>query len=129
MSRIHYVPLPDSDTEIVEEVTYRQRTSRGMKIKQERAPMEQPLRETTGKTSHSRSKNKSQAQLRHIEEPLPDNTGEGSRSRSKNQRSTNLRHVEEPLLELDGTGYLDTHDIIEEENDIPEPGPRPQAVV
>jgi hypothetical protein len=43
MSRIHYVPVPESDTEIIEEVTYRRKTMRGMKIKREQAPMEQPL--------------------------------------------------------------------------------------
>jgi hypothetical protein len=123
MSRIHYVPLPDSDTEIIEEVTYRRKTTRGMKIKQERTPMEQPLQETTGKTSRSRSKNKRQAQLRQVEQILqePDNTGESSRSRSKNQRSANLRHVEEPLLEPDSMGYLEA--IEDEGHGLPEPDP------
>jgi hypothetical protein len=58
----HYVPVPESDTEIIEEVTYRQRTTWGMKIKQERTPMEQPLQEAAGQTSHSQTRVKAQVQ-------------------------------------------------------------------
>jgi hypothetical protein len=108
MSQIHYVPVPESDTEIIEEVTYRRKTARGMKIKREQAPMEQPLQETTRKSSRPRVKNTHQAQLHQVEDTLqePDNTDESSQSRSKNRRKAKLRQVSEQLPEPDNTDYL-----------------------
>jgi hypothetical protein len=46
MSQIHYVQVPESDTEIIEETMYCRQTHRGMKIKQEQVPMVQPLQAT-----------------------------------------------------------------------------------
>jgi hypothetical protein len=135
MSPIHYAPVPDSDTDILEEVTYRQRTARGMKIKQQQSPMENPLQETTGKASRSRRKNQKQSLLCEVEETQqePDNTGEHSQSRSKNRRHAKLRQVEEPLLEPDNTDHLDTYEVIEDQrDDLPDPGQgvmQPQVMV
>jgi hypothetical protein len=132
MSPIHYVAVPESDTEIIEEVTYRRKTRQGMKIKHEQAPMEQPLEGATGRASHSRSKNTRQAQLRQGEETVqePDTPGEGSQAQNKNQQKAKLRQVDEYLVEPDDTGYLDMHEVLEEEGDhLPEhfPEEQPQA--
>jgi hypothetical protein len=132
MPCIRYVPVPKSDTEMIEEVTYCWRTTRGMKIMQERTPMEHPLQEAAGQTSHSRSRVKAQVQ------PLPTGQsqvlgriGEGSRSWGK--KHANVRDAEEPLLEQDDTSYPDIHEEYDEEGDgFPLPGTeyaQPQAQV
>jgi hypothetical protein len=92
MSRIHYVPVPESDTEIIEEVTYCRRTTWGVKIKQDRTPMEQPIPKPTGHISRSQGKSKKQAQLCYVEETLQesDDPGESSKSRCKSQRHAKL---------------------------------------
>jgi hypothetical protein len=135
MSPIHYVPVEDSDTEVVEEVTYRQRTTRGMKIKQQQVPMDNPHQETTGKASRSRRKIQSQVQLCEVDETQQelDSPGEHLQSRSKNRRHAKLRQVEEPHLEPDNTDYLNTYEVIgEQRDDFPDPGQggmQPQVMV
>jgi hypothetical protein len=106
-----------------------------MKIKQEQVPMVQPLQATTGQTSHSRSKNKGRAHLHQVEEslPEPDNTGKSSGSWSRVRKQAMLRQVVEPPLQPDDAGYLEMHQVIEEEGDrLPEPDleeMQPQALV
>jgi hypothetical protein len=72
MPRPRYVAVPESDTEIVEEVTTRHRTTRGMKLKQERVAMERPLQTKPGKASGSRSKYNKQAQADQAAENISD---------------------------------------------------------
>ena len=61
---MHIVPVPESDTEIIEEVTYLHRTKRGLKTTTKQVTMEQPLKEKRSQASHSRSKSKSQPKIR-----------------------------------------------------------------
>lgn len=72
MPRPRYDVVPESDTEIIEEVTTRHRTKRGMKLKQERGPIEQPVQTKQTKASGSRSKTKKQAQAHQAADKIPD---------------------------------------------------------
>ena len=119
MSQIHYVPVPDSDTEIIEESTYLENTARGVKIKKARNRKEQPLQEAAGQASRSRSKSTRHAQLQQAALNLdePDDMGEDSRSRSKSRRKAKLRSIEEPLQEPDNMEYPDAYEAIEEQRE------------
>lgn len=68
MPRPRYDTVPESDTEIIEEVTYRQKTKRGMTLKQTRVPMEQSAKSKTGTASTSRSKTKKHVQTTQAED-------------------------------------------------------------
>jgi hypothetical protein len=99
---------------------------------QEWTPMERPLQEAAGQTSHSRTRVKVQVQLLPTgQSQVLGRTGEGSRSRGK--KHANVRDTEEPLLEEDDTSYLDIHEEYDEEGDgFPVPGTeyvQPQAQV
>jgi hypothetical protein len=94
MSPRHYVTVPDSDTEIVEEVTNRRMTKRGMKTTYKQVP---------------------------IEEPLKEKAEQASRSRRTRKRQTELPEVEATPQEPTDTGDIDTHVFIEgHEDHIPE---------
>jgi hypothetical protein len=69
MSPRHFVTVPDSDDDIVEEVNYLRKTKRGMKTTKKQVPMTHPPHVKAGEASHlhSRSKSQRQAQLRRIE--------------------------------------------------------------
>jgi hypothetical protein len=72
MSPKNFATVPDSDTEIVEEVGYHRRTKRGMKSTYKQVPATQPPQEKAGQASRSRSTKKRQAQLPEVESPQPE---------------------------------------------------------
>jgi hypothetical protein len=73
MPRAHNIPVPDSDTEIIEVTAYRQKTKRGVKIKKNEVPMAQPLPAQSSKASSSREKKKRTAQLqKNIDNTIPE---------------------------------------------------------
>src|ERR1700677_1630983 len=74
MPRARYDIVPESDTEIVEEVTYRQKTKRGTKLKTTRTVVRQPTSAKTKTASGSQSKTRKQVQASEVEEePSPGN--------------------------------------------------------
>lgn len=129
MSPIHYVAMPESDTEVIEEATYLQRTTRGTKIKQTRNRKEQPSQDTAGQASRSRSKTKRTSQLQEVNLTLQEADSSGRRIQSRSKRSDKLRHVDEPVLVPDGIDHLDAYEPIDDWPDEPlEPvGEVPQA--
>jgi hypothetical protein len=72
MPRPQFDAVPDSDTEVVEELTTRNKTKRGIKLKTTRRVVEQPLQAKVEKASGSRRKNKKQTQAHRAEESIPD---------------------------------------------------------
>jgi hypothetical protein len=64
MSPRHHVVVPDSDTEVVEVVTQRRMTKRGMRTTVKHVPIEQPLPENTGRASRSRSRQQKTSEVR-----------------------------------------------------------------
>lgn len=71
MVRTRFVPVPESDTEIIEEEITQHQTKRGISIKTKRTPMTQSLPTKAEKPSDSRSKSKKKAHA-----PQTENTTE-----------------------------------------------------
>jgi hypothetical protein len=63
MPRAHNIPVPDSDTEIIEVTAYRKKTKRGVKIKKTEVPMAQSLPTQPPKSSSNRRRTKRTADL------------------------------------------------------------------
>jgi hypothetical protein len=66
MSPRHFVTVPDSDTEIMEEVGHHRMTKQGMKSTYKQAPIEQPPLEKGAQASRSRNMKKKQTQLPEV---------------------------------------------------------------
>jgi hypothetical protein len=95
MSPRHFVTVPESDEDIVEEVNYLQKTKQGMRTTTKKVPMTHPP----------------QAK----EE-------EASRSRSKGSRHAQVRRTDGPSQEAANVGDMDTHEFIDGyEDNIPDP--------
>ena len=63
MVRTRFVPVPESDTEIIEEEITQRQTKTGIRIQKKRTPMTRSLPENAEKPSGSRSKAKKKAQV------------------------------------------------------------------
>jgi hypothetical protein len=68
MPRAHYDIIPESDTEIIEEVTYRQKTKWGMTLKTTRTVLKVPTPAKAKAASGSQSKSKKKVQAFEVEE-------------------------------------------------------------
>ncbi len=114
MSPRHFVTVPDSDTEIVEQVTYRRRTKRGIKTTYKQVLSEETPPEKVEKASRSRSRTQRQTKLR-------------------SERQTVPRDAEPTQLEPNNIGDMETHEFLDgEEDDLPDNSPggvQPQPTV
>ncbi|KAN0130001.1 hypothetical protein V8E53_012155 [Lactarius tabidus] len=68
MPRARYDIVPESGTEIIEEVTYHQKTKRGTKLKTTRTVVKQPIRAKAQTTSRSQSRARKKVQASESEE-------------------------------------------------------------
>jgi hypothetical protein len=77
MPRSRHATVPDSNTEIIEEVVTSHWTTQGTKIEKTWVPAEQPVYSTTNKSSTSQSKPKNQGNTSRVEEEIHD-TGDNN---------------------------------------------------
>ncbi|KAI9437384.1 hypothetical protein BJY52DRAFT_1230144 [Lactarius psammicola] len=98
MSPRHFETVQDSDTEIIEQVTYRRRTKKGIKTTYKQVRSDQPPVEKSGQASNTRSRTQRQTKLRN-EKQLEPHTAKATQP------------------EEDNIGYMDTHEFIDEQED------------
>jgi hypothetical protein len=93
MSPRHFVTVPDSDEDIIEEVNYLRKTKKGMKTTTKRVPMTHPPQAKAG---------------------------DAARSRHKGSRHTQVHRAEDTPQEGAHIGDMDTHEFIDGyEDNIP----------
>jgi len=98
MSPRYFETVQDSDTEIIEQVTYRRRTKKGIKTTYKQVRSDQPPAEKSGQASNTRSRTQRQTKLRN-EKQLEPHTAKATQP------------------EEDNIGYMDTHEFIDEQED------------
>ncbi|KAI9437087.1 hypothetical protein BJY52DRAFT_1230227 [Lactarius psammicola] len=98
MSPRYFETVQDSDTEIIEQVTYRRRTKKGIKTTYKQVRSDQPPVEKSGQASNTRSRTQRQTKLRN-EKQLEPHTAKATQP------------------EEDDIGYMDTHEFIDEQED------------
>ncbi|KAI9451585.1 hypothetical protein BJY52DRAFT_1190868 [Lactarius psammicola] len=98
MSSRHFETVQDSDTEIIEQVTYHQRTKKGIKTTYKQICSDQPPVEKSGQASNTQSRTQRQTKV-HNEKQLEPHTARATQ------------------LEEDDIGYMDTHEFIDEQED------------
>ncbi|KAI9430790.1 hypothetical protein BJY52DRAFT_1199932 [Lactarius psammicola] len=98
MSPRHFETVQDSDTEIIEQVTYCRRTKKGIKTTYKQVCSDQPPAEKSGQASNTWSRTQRQTKLRN-EKQLEPHTAKATQP------------------EEDNIGYMDTHEFIDEQED------------
>ncbi|KAI9444450.1 hypothetical protein BJY52DRAFT_1194297 [Lactarius psammicola] len=98
MSPRYFETVQDSDTEIIEQVTYRRRTKKGIKTTYKQVRSDQPPAEKSGQASNTRSRTQRQTKLRN-EKQLEPHTAKSTQPGE------------------DDIGYMDTHEFIDEQED------------
>ena len=98
MSPRYFETVQDSDTEIIEQVTYCRRTKKGIKTTYKQVRSDQPPVEKSGQASNTRSRTQRQTKLCN-EKQLEPHTAKSTQP------------------EEDDIGYMDTHEFIDEQED------------